>query len=97
MPIILDTDLSTVVDMTKAFNIAIHEIDKFMWHLQDSDRVLKRGFNVKIYEREYFEARSRARHPVWTVMIYHIIPEIPDDTYSLLSELERELVRYSGL
>jgi hypothetical protein len=89
----LDTDLSTVIDMTKAHEIAIHKIDRFMWHLQDSDRVLKRGSNVKIQEREYSEARSRARHPVWAVMIDHIIPKIPDDTYSSLSEL----VRYRGL
>jgi hypothetical protein len=34
---------------------------------------------------------------VWTAMIDHIITKIPDDTYSLLSELERELVRYIGL
>jgi tRNA A-37 threonylcarbamoyl transferase component Bud32 len=53
------------------------------------------GFSI--YEREYFEARSRARYPVWTAMIDDIIPKIPDDIYSLLSELERELVRYSGL
>jgi hypothetical protein len=97
MPIILDTDLITVVDMTKVHNIATHKIDKFMLHLQDSDRVLKRDSQIKIYEREYFGARSRARHPVCTAMIDHIITRIPDDTYSLLSELERELVRYIGL
>jgi hypothetical protein len=97
MPIILDTDLSTMVDMTKALNIAPDKIDKFIWHLQDSDRVIKRGPHVKIYERECFDARSRARHPAWTVKTDHIIPKIPDDTYSSLSELERELVRYRGL
>jgi hypothetical protein len=58
--------------------------------------MLKTPFS-SIYEREYFDARFRARHPVWTAMIDHIITKIPDDIYSLLSELERELVRYSGL
>ncbi|KAF2624795.1 hypothetical protein BU25DRAFT_450529 [Macroventuria anomochaeta] len=245
MPVVLDTDLTTVVDMTRAKNIAPHKIDKSIWHLQDSDRILKRGPNVRvteaealrfvasstrvpvpevfgayekdgyghifmsrvngtplhdvlhilnealnpvatysfttnmpergygpfksraeyynglidalrnsrpggefddndvhlieriqrlgngravfchgdltpdnilvddrlnvvgivdmgvsgfsIHEREYFEAKSRARNPVWSSMIEHIIPKIPDDVYSLLLELERELVRYSGL
>jgi tRNA A-37 threonylcarbamoyl transferase component Bud32 len=53
------------------------------------------GFSI--HEREYFEAKSRARDPVWSSVIDRIIPKIPNDTYSLLSELERELVRYSGL
>jgi len=53
------------------------------------------GFSIP--EREYFEAKSRARNPVWSSMIDRIIPKISDDTYALLSELERELVRYSGL
>lgn len=53
------------------------------------------GFSIP--EREYFEARSRARNPVWSSMIDCIIPKISDDTYALLLELERELVRYSGL
>jgi tRNA A-37 threonylcarbamoyl transferase component Bud32 len=53
------------------------------------------GFSI--LEREYFEAKSRARNPVWISMIDRIIPKIPDDTYTLLLELERELVRYSGL
>jgi tRNA A-37 threonylcarbamoyl transferase component Bud32 len=53
------------------------------------------GFSIP--EREYFEAKSRARNPVWSSMIDRIIPKIPDDTYALLLELEQELVRYSGL
>ncbi|CAO2648935.1 Nn.00g098840.m01.CDS01 [Neocucurbitaria sp. VM-36] len=53
------------------------------------------GFSIP--EREYFEAKSRARSSVWSSMIDCIIPRIPDNTYTLLSELERELVRYSGL
>ncbi|KAF2449146.1 hypothetical protein P171DRAFT_186737 [Karstenula rhodostoma CBS 690.94] len=53
------------------------------------------GFSI--HEREYFEAKSRARNPVWSSMIDRIIPKIPGDIYVLLSELERELVRYSGL
>ncbi|KAJ5022571.1 hypothetical protein J3E73DRAFT_434044 [Bipolaris maydis] len=251
MPVIFDTDLTTVVDMTKAKNIAVHKIDKSIWHLQDSDRILKRGPNVKVAEaealrfiassthvpvpevfgayekdgfgnifmsrvirtplhdvlhtfhqaqvervttqlsrfvqswmglrdrkygpfrshtkycnglidalrnsrpygrfdandahlieriqrlgdkcavfchgdltpdnilvddqlnvvaildigvsgfsipeREYFEAKSRARNSLWSSMIDLIIPKIPDNTYALLLELERELVRYSGL
>lgn len=53
------------------------------------------GFSIP--EREYFEAKSRARHPVWSSMVDQIVPKIPDDTYALLEELERELVRYSGI
>lgn len=53
------------------------------------------GFSIP--EREYFEAKSRARHPVWAAMIDQIVPKIPDDTNAFLIELERELVRYSGL
>ncbi|KAH7394026.1 hypothetical protein DE146DRAFT_115490 [Phaeosphaeria sp. MPI-PUGE-AT-0046c] len=53
------------------------------------------GFSIP--EREYFEAKFHARNPVWSSMIDRIIPKIPDDTYALLKELERELVRYSGL
>ncbi|KAF2084852.1 hypothetical protein K490DRAFT_48086 [Saccharata proteae CBS 121410] len=53
------------------------------------------GFSIP--EREYFEAKSRARNPVWSSMIDRIIPKISDDTYALLSELERALVRYSGI
>lgn len=53
------------------------------------------GFSIS--EREYFEARSRARNPTWTAMVDRIIPRIPYDTYSLFLELERELVRYSGI
>jgi tRNA A-37 threonylcarbamoyl transferase component Bud32 len=53
------------------------------------------GFSIP--EREYFEAKSRARNSVWSFMVDRIIPKIPNDTYALLSELERELVRYSGL
>ncbi|KAH6633695.1 kinase-like domain-containing protein [Boeremia exigua] len=53
------------------------------------------GFSIP--EREYFEAKSRARNPVWSAMIDRAVPKIPDATYALLSELERELVRYSGL
>ena len=52
MPAIFDTDLTTVVDMTKAKNIAVHKIDKSIWHLQVSDRILKRGPNVKVAEAE---------------------------------------------
>ena len=52
MPTIFDTDLTTVVDMTKAKNIAVHKIDKSIWHLQDSNRILKRGPNVKVAEAE---------------------------------------------
>jgi serine/threonine protein kinase len=53
------------------------------------------GFSIP--EREYFKAKSRARNPVWSSMIDRIIPKISDDTYTLLLELDRELVRYSGL
>ncbi|KAF1918787.1 hypothetical protein BDU57DRAFT_592838 [Ampelomyces quisqualis] len=53
------------------------------------------GFSIP--EREYFEAKSRAQNPVWSSMIDCIIPKIPDDVYALLLELERELVRYSGV
>lgn len=53
------------------------------------------GFSIP--EREYFEAKSRARNPVWSSMIDRIVPKIPDETYALLLELERALVRYSGL
>ncbi|KAJ4985625.1 hypothetical protein SVAN01_08900 [Stagonosporopsis vannaccii] len=53
------------------------------------------GFGIP--EREYLEAKSRARNPVWSSMIDRIIPKISDDMYALLIELERELVRYSGL
>ncbi|KAF1977743.1 hypothetical protein BU23DRAFT_272877 [Bimuria novae-zelandiae CBS 107.79] len=52
MPVVLDTDLTTVVDMTRAKNIAVDKIDKSLWHLQDSDRILKRGPNVKVSEAE---------------------------------------------
>ena len=52
MPIVLDTDLTTVVDMTRAKNIAVQKIDKLIWHLQDTDRILKRGPNVKVLEAE---------------------------------------------
>ncbi|KAJ8107461.1 hypothetical protein OPT61_g8848 [Boeremia exigua] len=54
------------------------------------------GFSIP--EREYFEAKSRAWiDPVWSSMIDRFIPNISDDAYALLLELNRELVRYSGI
>jgi len=51
-PVILDTDLTTVIDMTRAKNIAMHKVDKSVWHLQDSDRILKIGRHVKVTEAD---------------------------------------------
>ncbi|KAF2130398.1 hypothetical protein P153DRAFT_430616 [Dothidotthia symphoricarpi CBS 119687] len=53
------------------------------------------GFSIP--EREFFEAKSRARNPVWSAMVDRIIPEISHKSYKLLADLERELVRYSGI
>ena len=62
MPVVFDTDLTTVVDMTRAKNIAAHKIDKSIWHLQDSDRILKRGPNVKVSEAEALRFIASSTH-----------------------------------
>jgi serine/threonine protein kinase len=62
MPVVFDTDLTTVVDMTRAKNIAVHKIDKSIWHLQDSDRILKRGPNVRVSEAEALRFIASSTH-----------------------------------
>lgn len=48
--------------MTKAKNIAVHKIDKSIWHLQDSDRILKRGPNVNVSEAEALRFVASSTH-----------------------------------
>jgi hypothetical protein len=53
MPIILDTDLTTAVDMIRAKNIAVHKIDKLIWHLQDSNRDVSGSSTASIRPTSY--------------------------------------------
>ncbi|OAK95088.1 kinase-like protein [Phaeosphaeriaceae sp. SRC1lsM3a] len=53
------------------------------------------GYSIK--DREYYEARSRARNPEWEATLDSIFAgEIDATVYSILEELDRELVVYSG-
>jgi len=52
--------------------------------------------SYSICEREFFEARSRARSPRWIEAIERCVPSIPEDHYRVLQELEQQLVVYSG-
>jgi hypothetical protein len=53
------------------------------------------GYSIK--DREYYEARSRARHPEWAAALDLIFArEIDKTTYSILEQIDQELVVYSG-
>lgn len=53
------------------------------------------GYSIK--DREYYEARSRARNPEWKAALDLIFAgEIDMVTYSILEQLDKELVVYSG-
>lgn len=53
------------------------------------------GYSIK--DREYYEARSRARNQEWKVAIDLMFTgEIDMVTYSILEQLDKELVVYSG-
>ncbi|KZM19293.1 uncharacterized protein EKO05_0005102 [Ascochyta rabiei] len=93
MPLVFDIDLSTVVDMTKAKNIAVHKIDKSIWHLQDSDRILKRGPNVKVSEAEALRTVASSTHvpvPVIGTPLHDVLHIL--DT----AQVERVITQLSG-
>ncbi|KAJ6280848.1 hypothetical protein J3E71DRAFT_362258 [Bipolaris maydis] len=48
--------------MMKAKNIAVHKIDKSIRHLQYSDRILKRGPNVKVAKAEALDLIASLTH-----------------------------------
>jgi aminoglycoside phosphotransferase len=53
------------------------------------------GYSIK--DREYYEARSRARNPEWKAALDLMFTgEIDMGTYSILEQLDKELVVYSG-
>ncbi|KAF2708722.1 kinase-like protein [Pleomassaria siparia CBS 279.74] len=53
------------------------------------------GYSIK--DREYYEARSRARNPEWKAALDSIFAgELDMATYSILEQLDKELVVYSG-
>ncbi|KAF2844405.1 hypothetical protein T440DRAFT_326785 [Plenodomus tracheiphilus IPT5] len=105
MPIIFDTDLTTVIDLTKAQNIAVNKIDKSIWHLKDSDRILKRGPNVKISEADALRFVASSTHvPVpevfgayekdgsGNIFMSRIIGKPLHDVLDILDEAKREKV-----
>jgi hypothetical protein len=53
MPIILDTDLTTAVDITRAKNIAVYKIDKLIWHPQDSNSDVSASSTAPIRPTRY--------------------------------------------
>ncbi|KAF1840390.1 kinase-like protein [Cucurbitaria berberidis CBS 394.84] len=51
-----------------------------------------------IMDREYYEARSRARNPEWKAALESVFAgEIDMITYSILEQVDKELVVYSGM
>jgi aminoglycoside phosphotransferase (APT) family kinase protein len=53
------------------------------------------GFSIP--ERDFYESRSRVRHPIWKGIVESIFPEISLDSYKALHDFDQALVRYSGI
>ncbi|KAF1816975.1 kinase-like protein [Eremomyces bilateralis CBS 781.70] len=53
------------------------------------------GFSIP--EREYFEARSRSKHHVWTEIIDRVLPVLSSDEYETFERFNKALVLYSGV